>query len=710
MIYFSVKKTFVFPSFRYWVCLGISLLFTPVLYADFFLAPNGSDANPGTREKPFATLEAARDATRRLKAGAGLPAGGVTIWLAPGDYTRRQTLELGPGDSGAPDAPVVWRALPAAKSRPRLLGGRRLTGFRPVSDSRVRQRLPEAARAHVWECDLRALGITNYGVMKSRGFSRPTTPAHCELFFRHRPMTLARWPNAGEFVTIAGIPKDAATKDGHGRQLGKLDQGFFYAGDRPKRWRDPDTLWVHGYWAWDWANSYERVASLDPERRRIKTAPPYGLYGFRPGQRFYFLNLLEELDQPGEWFLDRRRGRLYFWPPDHADPNDPKNETLLSLLDRPLLRLQKASHVVFRGLVLEATRASAVEISGGAGNRIEQCLMRNLGDWAVRINGGRGHVVAGCDIFDTGDGGVSLSGGDRKTLEPSGHRVENCHFARQGRWSKCYVPAVQLSGVGQLAAHNLIHDHPHAAILFGGNEHRIEYNEIHHIALETGDVGAIYAGRDYTFRGNRIRYNYLHHIGGVGMGAMGVYMDDCMSGAEIYGNLLFKVHRAVFLGGGRDHRVVNNLFVDCDPAVDIDGRGVDPSPTWHRQSDQTLRQRLHAVPQALYRGRYPALKELDRYYGPPEGPAIVGDAFKGVPPEHNVVRHNVCVGKWLTVRWHAREEDQEIADNWTGEDPGFVHFPTDAAAPRDFALKPDAPAWAVGFKPLPLEQIGLRRP
>jgi len=60
-------------------------------------------------------------------------------------------------------------------------------------------------------------------------------------------------------------------------------------------------LWVHGYWAYDWANSYERVESIDRGARLIKTAPPHGLYGFRKGQRFYFLNVLEELDSPGEW-------------------------------------------------------------------------------------------------------------------------------------------------------------------------------------------------------------------------------------------------------------------------------------------------------------------------------------------------------------------------------------------------------------------------
>ena len=80
-----------------------------------------------------------------------------------------------------------------------------------------------------------------------------------------------------------------------------MSEGFTYEGDRPRRWQNTDDLWVHGYWAWDWANSYERLDTIDHAQRLVKTAPPHGLYGFRTGQRIYFLNVLEELDQPGEW-------------------------------------------------------------------------------------------------------------------------------------------------------------------------------------------------------------------------------------------------------------------------------------------------------------------------------------------------------------------------------------------------------------------------
>ena len=685
--------------------------------ADFFVSPSGSEANPGTKSKPFATLEGARAALRAELARGNSLRKPITIWLRGGDYLRTNAFELTAADSGTADAPIIWRAY--QDERVRLLGGRALTGFTPVSDAGVLARLDEAARGHVVQLNLHALGLTDFGEMKSRGFGRPTVPAHCELFFDHRPMTLARWPNEGEFAKIAGYP--AGQKDEHGGQLGALTNGFSYSGDRPRRWQDMSDLWVHGYWAYDWANSYEKVASLDVDQRLVKTLPPHGHYGFRKDQRVYFLNVLEELDQPGEWFLDRKTGVLYFWPPgqraegggrrsDLSGPASPvaRREILLSLLDQPLLKLTDVSHVTFRGLAFEATRGNAIEINGGVGNRIAGCLIRNVGDSGVVISGGSGHGVVGCDISDAGDGGVSLTGGDRQSLKPGGHFAENCHFQRLGRWSKCYVPAVAMTGVGLRASHNLIHDLPHCAILYWGNDHVMEFNEIHHIALETGDVGAIYTGRDYTFRGNKVWRNYIHHTGGVGMGSMGVYMDDCVSGTEVFGNVFYKVHWAMFIGGGRDHRVENNLFVDCDPAVRADGRGLDKSPVWHSMVDDTMRKRLAEVPLARYRQRYPEMKSLDRFYGPPDGPAITGEAFKGVPPDDNVIVRNVCAGKWLEAGWHASAGMLRLEHNLTNAASSLVRLPRDDSPATDFELNANSPAWALGFTRIPVEQIGLR--
>ncbi|MCY2951421.1 MAG: right-handed parallel beta-helix repeat-containing protein [Planctomycetota bacterium] len=678
------------------VLVGIVIAASRCMAADavtYYVAPNGNDTwsgklpqpNGNATDGPTASLQRARDLVRAARQG-GLTSP-VNVVVAGGDYYVDHSLQLTAEDSGKPESPVTYRA--QAGQPVRLIGGRRIAGFKAITDPAILARLAPAARRQVLQADLKSQGIADFGQLTSRGFGRPIRPAALELFFRDQPMTLARWPNDA-FVKIASIPQDQTEGDGHGGKLGKLPAGFHYDGDRPSTWRSLNDIHVHGYWAWDWANSYERIASIDLQTRLIKTAPPHGLYGFRAGQRIYFLNILEELDSPGEWYLDRDTGLLYFWPPAPIE----QARVLVSLVHEPMISLKGVSYVTIRGLTIECSRGTGIEISNGANNTVADCTLRNLGNYAVIVRGGSAHTVSSCEISHTGDGGIDLSGGDRKAITPAGHLAFNNHIHHVGRWSKCYVPAIHINGVGIRAANNLIHDHPHCAILFGGNEHVIELNEIHHVCLETGDVGAIYAGRDYSYRGNVIKHNYIHDTGGVGMGSMGVYMDDCVSGTLIEGNVFHKVQRAVFLGGGRDFRVENNVFVDCNPAVQLDGRGMDKSPVWHNMVYDYMKKRLEDVnwKQPPYRSRYPEMATLEKYY----------EGDPGIPPENILVARNVCVGKWLDIGWHAKKEAVELKDNLVGADPGFV----DPGA-GIFQLKEDSPAYGQGFQRIPFERIGL---
>jgi hypothetical protein len=153
----------------------------------------------------------------------------------------------------------------------------------------------------------------------------------------------------------------------------------------------------------------------------------------------------------------------------------------------------------------------------------------------------------------------------------------------------------------------------------------------------------------------------------------------------------------MFIGGGRDHRIENNVFVDCDPAVRMDGRGLDKAPVWFNMVYDYMRKQLAGMPQELYRTRYPAINDLDRYYAHTDG----------VPPENNLVARNVCVGKWLELGWHATEDMLRLERNYVGPDPGFG-----APDEMDFRIGADSQVWSTGFQAIPFERIGLqpRRP
>jgi len=660
----------------YWI---FQFFLVPVLCSplfgmtEFFVAPQGSDTGPGTQDQPFASLARAQTAVRAHKARPGGTPDGVTVWIEAGTYFLDSPLNLTDADSGTQAGPTVYRARPGQEVR--LVGGREATGFGPVTDPVLRARLHPSVQDRVVCADLKAQDITDYGAVAAQG-------KRLEFFFNDQAMQLARWPDEG-FVRVKEVRGETPMTT-HGIE-GTREGKFTYTEDRPARWADEPDIWLHGYWFWDWSDAFAQVASIDVEQQMIALVPPHHNYGFRKGQRYYALNVLAELDQPGEWYLDRQQGVLYFLPPAPMD----QGKAVLSGLSH-LFVLKDCSWVTLRDFVLEATRSTAVTISSGTGNKVAACTIRNTGSWAVRISGGRRNAVLGCDIYQVGEGGVALSGGERKTLTPAEHRAENNHIHHFGRIYRTYRPAVSVNGVGQQVRHNLIHDGPHNAIQLGGNDHTIEFNEIHHVCFETGDVGAFYMGRDWTARGTVLRHNYFHHIQGPGLhGAMAVYLDDSASGISIIGNVFYKAGRAMFIGGGRDNQVINNVFVDCPAGLHVDARGVGWMK-YHVDPGGTLPERLKAMPyqQPPWSRKYPQLLK------------ILADA-PGLP-KGNVVRHNISYGgKWLDVEAKALPL-LEFEGNLVDADPHFVN-----AQEQDFRLRPDSPALALGFQRIPLNKIGL---
>jgi hypothetical protein len=533
----------------------------------------------------------------------------VAVVVHGGDYVVERTFSLAAEDSGAAEAPVVYRA--AAGETPRFLGGATVRGFEPVRDPAVLKRLPEASRAKVVRADLKAQGLSDFGTYAPGGFASGSgfrTRPILELFFNGRPLQPARWPNEG-YARIAAVSDQDPVK-AHG-VAGSKKGAFAYEGDRPARWKDESDLWLYGYFFWDWADSYEKVEAVDTDKRLLVLREPVHRYGFRKGQRFYALNALAELDAPGEWYLDRASGVLYLYP-----PSDPARAAVeVSLFGSPMVELDGAAHVVFRGLTWDLGRADAFHIKGGSDCLLAGCAVRRFGGDGVVVQGGRGHRVIGCDIERLGRGGVVIRGGDRKSLTPGGHVVENCHIREFSRIDHTYTPAVLVDGVGHRVAHNLMHRSTSSAMRVEGNDHRIELNEIHSVLLESDDQGGADMWGDPTYRGNVYRWNYWHHIGnGLGCGQAGIRLDDAVCGTAIVGNVFYRCSDGGFGGvqihGGKDNWIDNNLFVDCTIAVSF-------SPWGERRWKETLASnfiapKLKAVncDRPPYSARYPALAGL----------------------------------------------------------------------------------------------------
>jgi tetratricopeptide (TPR) repeat protein len=655
----------------------------PTPAVTLFVSPKGSDTNPGTKDKPFATLERARDEIRTLKIRNQKSEirNPISVFIRGGEYVVKQTFKLTADDSGTEQAPIVYAAF--GKEIPRFTGGARVSGFTRVSDTAVLARLPEESRGKVWQADLKAQSISDYGVFGLKGTygARRREPL-LELFLNGKPMEIARWPNESFVMTGEVLGPQTTDKKGRKHTVGGQ---FVYDGDRPARWKDENDAWLYGYWFHDWADSYEKITSIDTAQRLITLAPPLHNYGFAKGRRYYAFNLLSEIDRPGEWYLDRSRGVLYFWPP--SNPNRATVE--VSMFAAPFVELDGVAHVAFRGLTWELGRDDGLRIKGGERCLLAGCTVRNFAGDGVTVEGGKGHGLLGCDIYNMGRGGTVLRGGDRRTLTPSGHFVENCDIHHLSRIDHTYTPAVLANGVGIRIAHNRMHHISSSAMRVEGNDHLVEFNEVHHVVLESDDQGGVDVFGNPTYRGVVYRHNFFHHIGsGRSCGSAGIRLDDAISGTLIYGNVFWRCADGHFGGvqihGGKDNIVDNNLFVDCKQAISF-------SPWGQKRWEQFLGEPMAAgalkqvdITQPPYSTRYPELAALREN----------ADA--------NHIWRNLAVrcGKFAV---RDRGVNEFIANHVTADNPGFAN-----AAKGDFRLKPSAAA-AIGFAGIPFDEIGLYR-
>ena len=641
--------------------------------AEVFVAPDGDDAADGTAGHPVATLSRARDLVRQLRARTP---GAIVVRVGAGEYLVDETFTLTAEDGGAEGAPVVYRA---EGGKAVFYGGRRLRDFRIVTDEGVLASLPEEARGRVYECDLRAQGITDYGELRTRGFSQPPSPPTLELYVDGVPMTPARWPNEG-FVKIRELvdPGDPAT--GRPATIGYLD-------DRHARWAEAGDVWLFGYFRWLWADAAIKVGRIDTAARTLTTAEPYNYGGGMDngqGIQYYAFNLLEEIDAPGEWYLDRTAGVLYLYP-----PTDPAGATIeVGMFAGPMVTVRDVSNVRLEGLTFDLGRYQGLVLEDATDCVIAGCTVSRMADSGVLVHGGARVTLLGCDIHTTGRRGTEIIGGDRATLAPGGHVVENCVIHSVGRIDRTYTPCIQLEGVGNRVAHNLLYDCPSSAMRIEGNDHQIEYNIFHSVVLESDDQGAIDIFANPSYRGIVYRHNIFHHIGNVAgkaglHGQAGIRLDDAISGQLIYGNIFYRSANGNFGGvqmnSGRDNVIDNNVFVECRQGVS--GGYYPGNSVW-----SALRE-TGAYPgvilSELYMQRYP---EMARMMEDPGRNFLWGNLFYRCGP---VATYPDGLDMF----------DNQVRDG----DPGF-------AAPEagDFGLRADAElTHTMGFRPIPVDEIGL---
>ena len=241
------------------------------------------------------------------------------------------------------------------------------------------------------------------------------------------------------------------------------------------------------------------------------------------GARFYGVNLLCELDAPGEVYIDDPTGTLYLVPPAGAGPPSEwpanavyvsKNETGLSLVN--------VSHVEMHGLTIHAALHNGVEASG-----VDDVVLWNL---TVAGHGRHGIVMDGFDsgvadslVYSVGGSGVRVTGGETYTMTYGNMWAIKNHIHHVGLWKRTYQPNLFWGGVNNTYAGNLLEDGPAMCIWGGGNAHEMggilttfDGNHLNRCVTETCDQGAFHtcgdSGQAFTSWGNVMQNGIFENI------------------------------------------------------------------------------------------------------------------------------------------------------------------------------------------------------
>lgn len=672
-----------------------------------YVATNGNDANDGSIDKPLKTLIGARDKIRALKSQGVAPEKGFVVYVRGGNYTLNESVVFTAEDSGTEAAPVVYRSYPGETAT--LVGGVKLTqkDFTKVTDPAITDRIIDtAARSKIYMYDLKKAGITDVGPTYLKGTysyklitekgslgDKPDRPKAdgIEMLVDGEAYHLAQYPNGDDTIRIEQLLdegfnwyNDLSSNKGWGTPFViKIND------DRIKKWAhlDPKSIIMYGKWYFDWADQSIPMGSFDPVSGVI-TSLQSSTHGLQAGRSFIVYDLLEELDEQGEYYIDRETSTLYCYEPKNFAGAD----IILTILDAPLIDIQGGHHMQFKHLNITGSRTTMVNISDKSTFvEFSNCELSFSGPATMYIRG-KNNGIRDSYVHDVNTG-INLYGGFISELVPGNCYITNCEIENMGRVARTYAPGVNIGGFKNVMNHNKIHEAPHQAVGFGGNDWTIAYNEIYDVVKEADDMGAIYGGISWNQRGGQIKYNYIHDVHTSSFfHSYAVYIDDLGSQTTVMGNVIADNKNVSLFNGGRDNYFVNNILVNNKTGYMIENReDTNPSRQWADQNSKPY------VTSPAFREHYPKFAEMFT----PTGELVSTKYFL---PEGNVYKNNVLVNTPTpTYSRGAQQYLDETGNLNLNRDPGFYDMEN-----KNYMLKQDSMVFEElpEFQPLPFTRMG----
>ncbi|MBR2586408.1 MAG: right-handed parallel beta-helix repeat-containing protein, partial [Thermoguttaceae bacterium] len=520
--------------------------------------------------------------------------------------------------AGTADKPILFRSAPGAAGKVRFSGTAFVDGWVPLADSDFWRQAPEEFRQRVRPEALGKILTAPYMAYRTETYAPNVYGQRQEMFVGSRAQTLARWPDDGfaeSGQALGATPITSWAQDGTAEGI------FEAAADQRAGWDAEPDPFLFGYWFWDWCESFERLGAIEQKdgSQVIHIGEPHtSTYGYKHHLRYYGFNLLCELDQPGEYYIDRASQRLFWIPRDGEERTVPE----LVTFEKPwYLTIKNCAHLVIAGLSFDGGFGGAVSIRDSEAVLLADFAAERFGNTTVEIVGGSDCGAYHTDLSTLGCGGFMLEGGDRKTLADSRHFLSHCKVFDFSRIKRTYAPAFWVKGCGMKIEHCEFAGSSSSAAELEGNEILIEYSRFHDLVRESDDQGGIDVWFDPTFRGNVIRYNLWENmVGGTHCGAAGVRLDDMISGFTVFGNVFVNCGAVIFgavqIHGGKDNLVENNLFLDCRAAVSFSHWGDrytrsfdDPDFEYYKPIHKKCYEDVD-ITSDIWRRKYPELEKI----------------------------------------------------------------------------------------------------
>lgn len=641
----------------------------------FYVSPEGNDSWSGELEKPnqektdgpFATISRAKDAVRKIKNIVSEP---IYVILREGRYFLDETLIFDQKDNGTKECPITYMAYPNEK--PVISGGKKIDGpWKKYKDNIMVCNIPQ--------------------VKDGKWYFR-------QLFVNGQRQTRARIPYEGDYLIEEALSGTS----------------FKYKEGHIKRWYNLEDVEVVVYHSWN--ESRLLISELNEEERTIRFHDPkakhvIGWQGAGGPNRYYMENVFEGLQHPGDWYLDRKTGDLYYWAIDNIE----KLDIIAPVLNQVIrleggIKEQNVQYINFKGITFSdadwSLPANGYPDCGDVGDIVhpsavtwenvrfcsmENCCIRNVGTYALEITG-YGNQIIGNEFYDTGGGGIISRNYNKEPNIFSYNHIHNC--------GEVYPSAVgiNIDDGGGIISHNLIHDISHSGVyarhwatetqpIQRANQEQgliIEYNEIYDVMKKINDGGGIFVrDANIIIRNNLIHdcFSYSNRCPG-----WGIYLGCETRDTLVENNIVYRAREIVHVWySDRNITMQNNIFVDGE---------------WDQINYQNPHDRHHE--------NIKLLRNII-YYTKPDSALFLLSGERSAPVESD---YNVfyCLSGKFSIKglpevdsfedWQKKGFDKHsvIAD------PMFVNPQND-----DYSLKPESPALKLGFKPIDISSVGIRK-